>query len=231
MNMERILIIEDDEFISNILRYYLEQDGKYEVDCAATGGEGFSKAQRGFDLILLDIMLPDVNGVDLCNRLRSWYTMPIIFISALDDTDTIVKALAAGGDDFLVKPFENEILLAKIEANLRRASMMANQKFEEKTIRIKGVELDPLHSKLLIDGEEIRLPGMEYKIMYCLMQQPGHYFTARELYEIIWGNEYVGDPRTVQVHIHNLRKKIEKDPANPQYILNEWGKGYCFTEY
>lgn len=228
--MVKILLVEDDEFIANILKYHLQKEEKYEIDWVKTGGEAFSQIQKGYDMVLLDIMLPDVNGVELCNRIRSWYSLPIIYISCLDDTNTIVNALAAGGDDFLVKPFDNKILTAKIEANLRRVKMMETGAGDGTgAITVGGLTLDPTHNELTIDGETIHLPGREYQIMHCLMQQPGHFFTVKELYEIIWGGEYVGDPRTVQVHIHNLRKKIEKDPANPVYILNEWGKGYCFS--
>ena len=189
--MIRVLLVEDDAMIREMTRIFLESQKRFEVVCAASGEEALAHAKDPFDVILLDILLPDTNGMQLCQTLRSGHHCPIIFTSCLDDVDTIVHALELGGDDFLTKPYDNKVLVARILAN-------------------------------------VHLADMEYRILSLFVRNPNTFFTANELYQKIWGKDSLGDVRTVQVHIHNLRSKIEPDPAKPVYLCNVWGKGYVF---
>ena len=175
----------------------------------------------------MDILLPDTNGMELCQRLRSWYHCPIIFTSCLDDTDTVVRALELGGDDFLTKPYNHKVLLARIMANIRRVQMDAAEP-SVSGYHCAAFTLDPNSHCVEKDGRSIHLADMEYRILTLFIRHPNTFFTANELYRKIWGKESLGDVRTVQVHIHNLRSKIEPDPATPVYLKNGWGKGYMF---
>ena len=205
-----ILLVEDDPVIRDTTSYFLKCQQNFEVVCADTGGEALSHAREKFDVILMDILLPDTNGMDLCQRLRSWHHCPIIFTSCLDDTYTVVRALELGGDDFLTKPYNHKVLLARIMANIRRVQMDAAEP------SVSGYHC----AAFTLD--------MEYRILTLFIRYPNTFFTANELYRKIWGKESLGDVRTVQVHIHNLRSKIEPDPAKPIYLKNVWGKGYIF---
>lgn len=225
--MIRVLMVEDDPVIRDTTRYFLQSQQNFEVVCAETGGDALSHAREKFDVILMDILLPDTNGVDLCQRLRSWHHCPIIFTSCLDDVDTIVHALELGGDDFLTKPYDNKVLVARILANVRRVQMDA----AEPSLRgytCPAFRLDADNRSVHCRGEDIHLADMEYRILSLFVRNPNTFFTANELYQKIWGKDSLGDVRTVQVHIHNLRGKIEPDPAKPVYLKNVWGKGYIF---
>lgn len=225
--MIRVLLVEDDEQIRAMTGGFLSAQKDFEVVCAGSGAEALTLAQEHFDVILLDILLPDTDGVQLCRQLREKHHCPIIFTSCLDDTDTIVKALEMGGDDFLTKPYHNKILLARIMANVRRIQMDA---VEPKTqgYQCTAFRLDSDSHTVLREGESVHLADMEYRILNLFVRNPNTFFTANELYQKIWGKESLGDVRTVQVHIHNLRGKIEPDPAKPIYLRNVWGKGYVF---
>lgn len=225
--MIRVLLVEDDPVIRDTTCYFLKSQQNFEVVCAETGGDALSHAREKFDVILMDILLPDTNGVDLCQRLRSWYHCPIIFTSCLDDTDTIVHALEMGGDDFLAKPYHNKILLARIMANIRRVQMDGAEP-SVNGYHCAAFTLDANSHSVEKDGRSVHLADMEYRILTLFIRYPNTFFTANELYQKIWGKESLGDVRTVQVHIHNLRSKIEPDPAKPVYLKNVWGKGYVF---
>ena len=225
--MIRVLLVEDDAMIREMTRIFLESQKRFEVVCAASGEEALAHAKDPFDVILLDILLPDTNGMQLCQTLRSGHHCPIIFTSCLDDVDTIVHALELGGDDFLTKPYDNKVLAARILANVRRVQMDA----AEPSLRgytCPAFRLDADNRSVHCRGEDIHLADMEYRILSLFVRNPNTFFTANELYQKIWGKDSLGDVRTVQVHIHNLRSKIEPDPAKPVYLKNVWGKGYIF---
>lgn len=225
--MIKVLLVEDDEAVAGVLRYYFDQMDNYEVTYAATAGETLAKARNAYDVILLDVMLPDISGIDLCTQLRQWHSCPIIFISCIEDNDVLIDALQKGGDDYLTKPFDNRVLDARIQANLRRVSM--DQKEEPANeLTCKRFKLDTHIQELRIGRKRVELLPTEYKILLHLMQHPNQYFTPSELYSEIWDKPSYGDTRTVTVHIYNLRKKIEADPKNPKYLVNTWGKGYRF---
>lgn len=226
--MTRVLLVEDDPLITKILLYYMEQEETYAVTRARTAGEAMAKARDKFDIILMDILLPDANGIELCERMRTWHDCPVIFISCLDDSETIVKALSSGGDAFITKPFDNKVLLACMEANLRRYAAQPVSQYKN-TIEGGGLVLDANRHVVMKNGEEIRLSDTEFRLLSFLMTNTGKEFTPKELYKRVWGSSSVGDSRTVLVHIHNLRHKLEDDPAAPKYITMEWGKGYTFS--
>lgn len=225
--MVRILLVEDDELIREMTRSFLSAQKEFEVVCAASGQQALELAKQSFDVILLDILLPDINGMQLCSELRNRHHCPIIFTSCLDDTDTIVRALEMGGDDFLTKPYHNKILLARIQANVRRVQMDSAEPQPE-GYRCSAFRLDADSHNLLRGEECLHLADMEYRILNLFIRNPNVFFTANEMYQKIWGKESLGDVRTVQVHIHNLRRKIEPDPTKPVYLCNVWGKGYVF---
>lgn len=226
--MIQILLVEDDKVISDITRYFLESQKQFHVTCARTGGEAMAHAREHFDLIIMDILLPDTNGIDLCRSLRQWHKCPIIFSSCLDDSDTMIRALEMGGDDFIAKPFDNKVLLAKIQANLRRVRM--DTEHTAKTAHSFGsFQLNPHTHQVTVNGNLQKLSQIEYRILSYFLQHPGVYITGEEIYQALWGKDSLGDTRTVQVHIHNLRKKVEPDPSDPIYLKSVWGKGYLFT--
>ncbi|MBR2836079.1 MAG: response regulator transcription factor [Coriobacteriales bacterium] len=224
--MIKVLLVEDDPVIARIISFYLKQESHYEVVCATTGGEAFSHSREQFDVILLDVLLPDVNGIDLCAKLREWHNCPIIFISALDNSETIVTALEAGGDDFITKPFDNKVLAAHIEANIRRANQIQPDYYNS-TLVCEGFSFDRSKSMVIKDDQLIKLSPQEARILALFMNNPNRFFSADEIYKRIWERESYGDTRSVVVHIHNIRKKIG-DNDDPRFIKNIWGKGYIF---
>lgn len=223
--MIQILLVEDDKVISDITRYFLESQKQYRVVCARSGGEAMAHAREHFDLIIMDILLPDTNGIDLCRTLRQWHKCPIIFSSCLDDSDTMVRALEMGGDDFIAKPFDNKVLLAKIQANLRRVRMDVEQDISYKQ-QVGPFHLDSQTHQVMANGRLVKLSQIEYRILAYFLQHPGVYITGAEIYQALWGKDPLGDTRTVQVHIHNLRSKIESNPSEPVFLKSVWGKGY-----
>lgn len=225
--MVRVLLVEDDPLVRDVILFYLEGEESYDVVCAGTAGEALAMARDRYDVILLDILLPDANGIDLCASLRQWHDCPVIFISCLDDSDTVVRALAAGGDAILSKPFDTRVLTAHIEAALRRyRSNVAPE--TPNVLRAGGLLLNADRHEVEKNGETIRLSDTEFHILRFLMANAGTHFTPRELYHRVWGADSLGDSRTILVHIHNLRAKVEEDPANPRRIVMDWGQGYTF---
>lgn len=225
--MIRVLMIEDDPEIARIIQYYLIQEDLYEISWAKSFSEALSLSRDNYDIILLDIMLPDGDGLALCTQLRTWHRCPIIFISCLDDSSTIVSALNSGGDDYIAKPFDNQILSAKIQANIRRVQM--DQITQEQNIMAcSGFSLNAQEHELIKGDSHELLSPMEFRILSFFMQHPMKPFKPNELYRLIWGKSCYGDHRTVVVHIHALRKKIEANPSSPLYLKSIWGKGYLF---
>ena len=225
--MVHILLVEDDPEVARIIKYYLAQEEQYEITWVRNVQEAVSASRDCFDIILLDVMLPDGDGISLCAQLRQWHSCPVIFVSCLDDSESIVSALNQGGDDFIVKPFNNQVLLARIQANLRRVQM-EHSVVPPNVLACKGFSLDAATHELIKNGAREKLSPMEFRILAFFMQNPGRTFKPNELYKLIWGKVDYGDHRTVIVHIHALRKKIEQDPVTPKYLKSIWGKGYIF---
>ena len=230
--MKRILLVEDDEIISNIIMFYLRKKPDYHVTLAKNAQEALSAAKDIPDIILLDICLPDINGVKLCAKLRETIYCPIIFISCLDDEDTIVKALETGGDDYLTKPFSEKMLETRIEANLRRVKLdqlKDRAKTAQKRILFEDFEINCENHTIIKGGTTVHLAPIEYSILMYFVSNPEKTVSPDELYENIWGSSGYGDVRTVVTHVYNLRKIIETDFGDPKYISNIRGCGYYFN--
>lgn len=226
--MIHVLLVEDDAEIARTIRYYLGAEEIYDVTWAKTGTEAVSLMSDSFDIVLMDIMLPDGNGIDVCESLREHRKCPLIFLSCIDDTDTIVRALSKGGDDYITKPFNNKILTARIEANLRRVRM-EHELPDGESMSCGAFTLD-VHDRCIVrGGERIALSRMECRLLAYMMKNEGRYFKSGELYKMLWGGSSFGDNRTVVVHIHNLRKKIEENYLEPKYLVNVRGRGYAFV--
>jgi len=226
--LSRILIIDDDRAIAKLLTSNLQHLG-FELETANDGSEGLEAAETFQpDVILLDIMLPGLNGLEVCRRLRARSAVPIIMLTARDEEDLRIQALDAGADDYLTKPFYFRELLARIRAILRRVEL-DRQTRQSQTFSIGKIRLDPLSRKVYKDRREIQLSAREYELLALLMNQAGQAISREALLEEIWGKEYSQDYRTLFVHIHWLRLKIEDDPTDPKYIQNVRAFGYRFT--
>ena len=228
--MKHILLVEDDESVGTIIQFYLRKNPEYQIAWAKTAKKAMELVRDPVDIILLDICLPDLNGVSLCAALREFIYCPIIFISCLDDEDTIVKALETGGDDYLTKPFSEKILLSHIEANLRRVRIEHTRQETQSQSRYEFREftLDCMTHSVIRDGHEYHLAPIEYSILLYFIHNPDRIISLDELYEKIWETPVYGDLRTVITHVYNLRKIIEADPKCQKTISNIRGSGYCF---
>lgn len=223
----RILLVDDEPLILKGLRFSLQQEG-YEIDQAADGEEAVQKIlSNHYDLILLDVMLPKLSGIEVCQRVRETSDVPIIMLTAKGEDMDKILGLEYGADDYMVKPFNILEVKARIKTILRRAS---SARREEKKPQLAGggLFLDAAARSVEADGKPINLTVKEFDLLQLFMSNPGRVFSREELLETIWGNDYFGDFRTVDVHIRRLREKIEADPAKPQHILTKWGIGYYF---
>ena len=224
--MYHILLVEDDQDLSAITYANLTHAG-HAVDTAFTCAEAEAlMTQREYDLILLDIMLPDHSGDELCRRIRRECDCPIIFLSCLEDSDTIVGALRSGGDDYMVKPVRYPELLARADAVIRRSQ---SQKKKDDPMRLfRSFTMDTLHHRILRDEKEVDLSSIEYALLLHLADHPDTLLLYQDLYEHVWASDSLGDVRTVMVHISNLRKKI--DPDHRGIISTVRGAGYIFSD-
>ena len=220
----RILLVEDDESIRTQTAVLLEDEG-YEVDQVATSGEAIPRFERRApDCVLLDVMLPDGNGFDICRVLRSRSKVPIIMVTARTDTYDVVAGLEAGADDYVTKPFEMKELAARIRAMLRRAR---DHDSGDSRISLGGrVEIVPDEGVVRCDGEEVHLTSTEFRLLCELASTPGRLYSREALLESVWGYEYVGDTKLVDAHVHRLRSKIEQDPSDPRHVVTVRGLGY-----
>ncbi len=226
MSMDVILINRDKLFLES-LRYSLEQDG-YKIDEAYSIQDAMKNLkEKNYDLILLDIVLPDGNGLTLCQNIRNSSPVPIVIISEEKEVMSKVLALNYGADDYITRPFNVLELKARINAILRRVNMNETNGLEE-SVKLDDFSINTLGRRVSINDRVIDLTGKEFDLFYMLISHPGEVFTREELLERIWGYEYFGDLRTVDVHIRRLREKIEKDPKNSKYIHTKWGEGYYF---
>lgn len=224
--MTNILLVEDDEEICEILQFYLLENAEYQLTITHSAEQALSLTRlRRFDLALLDIQLPGLDGIDLCRELRKSSYCPVIFLSCLSDDETIIRALNTGGDDYLVKPFRAPILLARIEANLRRARMIHT---DARRLSAGDLEMDADARSVFKRGEALSLSPTEYEILYYLMSHPGRFVSFDEVYEAVWQRPSLGDVRALFVHVSHLRQKIEDDPARPVYIRTHLRDGYIF---
>ncbi len=227
--MSRILIIEDEASIAELERDYLEIHG-YDVDIEHSGDVGLSRAlNEDYDLIVLDLMLPKVDGFEICRKIRSAKDTPIIMISAKKEEIDKVRGLGLGADDYMTKPFSPGEMVARVKAHLARyVRFTGNQAQKNEEIRIRGLFIDKTSRRVHVNGEEIPFTTKEFDLLAYLAQHPNRVFSKDQLFDSIWGQEAFGDNSTVTVHIRKLREKIELDSSNPQYIETIWGAGYRF---
>jgi two-component system, OmpR family, response regulator RegX3 len=225
--MTRILVVEDEASFSEALSYVLTKEG-YQVTVADTG-DGAIKAfdKEGADLVLLDLMLPGLSGTEVCRQLRTRSQVPIIMLTAKDSEVDKVVGLELGADDYVTKPYSKAELIARIKAVLRRGSVESTEKVE-KFISAGPVEIDIESHKVKVLGEFVSFPLKEFELLEFLVRNSGRVLTRVQLIDRIWGSDYFGDTKTLDVHIKRLRAKIEKDPANPVFILTIRGLGYKF---
>lgn len=225
--MSKILIIEDDISITEIERDYLELNG-FSVESAQDGTSGLARGlSGGFDLILLDLMLPGVDGFTVCRKLREKLDIPILMVTARQEDIDKIRGLGLGADDYIEKPFSPGVLVARVKAHLARYARLTGSQPSAK-ICLGGVELNTEAHRVWVGAREVELKNKEYEMLLFFMLNPGRVFSREELYERIWGMDALGDNATVAVHVNRLREKIEQDPANPRRIQTVWGAGYRF---
>ena len=227
--MKKILIIEDEVSIADLEKDYLELSG-FEVETEQDGKEGLRRAlEENPDLLILDLMLPGVNGFDICRAVREKKNIPIIMVSARKDDIDKIRGLGLGADDYMTKPFSPSELVARVKAHLSRYERLINVNAQENdVIEIRGLKIDKTARRVWVDEEEKAFTTKEFDLLTFLAQNPNHVFTKDELFREIWDMESIGDIATVTVHIKKIREKIEKSSSKPQYIETIWGVGYRF---
>ena len=227
--MNKILIVEDEEAIADLEKDYLELSG-FEVEVANDGETGLEKSlNEDFNLLILDLMLPGVDGFEICRQVRDQKNMPIIMVSAKKDDIDKIRGLGLGADDYMTKPFSPSELVARVKAHLARYERLVGSAAEaNKIIEIRGLKIDTTARRVWVNGEEKNFTTKEFDLLTFLASHPNHVYTKDELFSEIWDMESIGDIATVTVHIKKIREKIEMDTANPQYIETIWGVGYRF---
>ncbi|MYN19205.1 response regulator [Rugamonas sp. FT107W] len=228
---KRVLIVEDDMPIADLLRLHLQDEG-YQVTHCADGNQGLAQLRTGgWDALILDLMLPGVDGLEICRQARAMATYtPIIITSARSSEVHRILGLELGADDYLVKPFSVLELVARVKALLRRADAMArNQRNEAGALELNGVRLDPLTRQAQVEGRPLDLTPREFDLLYFFVKHPEKVFSRLDLLNQVWGYQHDGYEHTVNTHINRLRAKIEADPTDPARILTVWGKGYRFA--
>ncbi len=222
--MSRVLVVEDEASYSEALSYMLRKEG-YEVAVAETGDEALAEFDRhGADIVLLDLMLPGIPGTEVCRRIRQVSQVPVIMVSAKDDEVDKVVGLELGADDYVTKPYSPRELVARIRAVLRRGA--AEVAPETTTLEAGPVRMDVERHVVTVDGDEQRLPLKEFELLEMFLRNPGRVLTRGQLIDRVWGSDYVGDTKTLDVHVKRLRAKLEPDPTHPRYLTTVRGLGY-----
>ena len=223
--MARILVVEDEETLSEAIAFLLGKEG-FEVSVAATGPDAIAQFDKsGADLILLDLMLPGLSGTEVCRQIRTKSAVPIIMLTAKDSEIDKVVGLELGADDYVTKPYSSRELIARIRAVLRRGELLDSAD-DGAVIEVGPVRMDTDRHIISVNGEQVSIPLKEFELLEFLMRNAGRVLTRIQLIDRVWGSDYVGDTKTLDVHIKRLRAKIEKDPANPEYIQTVRGMGY-----
>ena len=224
----RILVVDDEKLLVKGVKFNLENEG-YEVECAYDGASAVELARNGrFDLIILDVMMPELDGQEACMRIREFSNVPIIMLTAKSEDADKLMGFECGADDYVTKPFNILELKARVRALLRRAGMAA-QKQGGGRLSMGHITLDVDARAAWKDGKSVDLTAKEFDLMELLMRNPGRVYSRENLLNVVWGYEYIGDYRTVDVHVRRLREKLELDPANPEYIRTKWGVGYYLS--
>lgn len=227
--MSKILIVEDEEAIADLEKDYLELSD-FEVEIATRGDIGLQKAlSEDYDLVILDLMLPGMDGFEVCKHIREKKDMPILMVSAKKDDIDKIRGLGLGADDYITKPFSPSELVARVKAHLSRYDrLVGSGNTKNDVIEIRGLKIDKTARRVYIDGEEKSFTTKEFDLLTFLAENPNHVYTKEELFRRIWNMDSVGDIATVTVHIKKIREKVELDTSNPQYIETIWGVGYRF---
>lgn len=225
---KRVLVVDDEKLIVKGIRFSLLQDG-LEVDCAYDGEEALELAKNNeYDLVLLDVMLPKLNGFEVCQQIREFSDMPIVMLTAKGDDMDKILGLEYGADDYITKPFNILEVKARIKAIMRRTGKK-EEKVDESNIIVKhDMKIDRESRRVFIEEKEINLTAKEFDLLEILATNPDKVYSREQLLSLVWKYEYAGDARTVDVHIRRLREKIEKLPSNPKYVFTKWGVGYYF---
>ncbi len=230
-NATRILLVDDEQSVQTLLSYPLRQEG-FEVVSAGDGQEALDRArEQSFDLIVLDVMMPKVDGFEVCRQLRARSTVPIIMLTAKDEEFDTVLGLELGADDYITKPFSMREFRSRIKAVLRRADRLARDAGEdEQPVMLDGLSIDFAKRSVEIRGDPVKLTFVEFEVLAVLARHLGRVFSRTMLLERIWGDAAYRDPRTIDVHIRHLREKLERDPSQPEFLLTDRGFGYHFSD-
>ena len=229
--MSRVLVVDDEKLIVKGIRFSLEQDN-YQVDCAYDGEEALELAKTNkYDIVLLDVMLPKLNGFEVCQQIREFSNVPIIMLTAKGDDMDKILGLEYGADDYITKPFNILEVKARIKAIMRRMSPKkeAAPKNENLFLEVKDMKLDIDGHRVYIRDKEINLTSKEFELLELLISHPNKVYSREKLLKLVWGADYPGDVRTVDVHIRRLREKVEENPGEPKYVHTKWGVGYYFA--
>ena len=227
--MARVLVVDDEKLIVKGIRFSLEQDG-YEVDCAYDGEEAIEMAKKTeYDIVLLDVMLPKHDGFEVCQAIREFSDMPVIMLTAKGDDMDKILGLEYGADDYITKPFNILEVKARLKAIIRRTKKKAPEKENRKVVEKGDLHLDCDSRRLNIGGKEINLTAKEFDLLELMALNPNKVYSRDHLLNAVWGYDYPGDVRTVDVHFRRLREKIEANPSEPKYVHTKWGVGYYFN--
>ncbi|MBQ2678878.1 MAG: response regulator transcription factor [Firmicutes bacterium] len=224
-----ILVVDDEKLIVKGIKFSLEQEGM-EVEAAYDGEEALNFIKNGkFDLVVLDVMLPKMDGLEVCQRVREFSGIPIIMLTAKGEDMDKIMGLEYGADDYLTKPFNILELKARIKAILRRTKQKGDSKEKKNSLKVRDLELIFESRRVFIGDKEANLTAKEFDLLELLMENPGKVYSRENLLDTVWGYDYPGDVRTVDVHVRRLREKIEENPSEPKYIFTKWGVGYYFN--
>ena len=227
---KKVLVVDDEKLIVKGIRFSLEQDGM-EVTCAYDGEEALRLAQENkFDMILLDIMLPKMDGFEVCQAIREFSNMPIVMLTAKGDDMDKILGLEYGADDYITKPFNILEVKARIKAIMRRTAASEPKEENSKVIESGDFKLDGESRRLFVQGREINLTAKEFDLLELLVMNPNKVYSRENLLNLVWGYEYPGDVRTVDVHVRRLREKSEPNPSEPKYVHTKWGVGYFYQK-
>ena len=227
----KILVVDDEKLLVKGIKFNLENEG-YTVDACYDGESAVNMARTGeYDLIILDLMMPKKDGLEACQEIRGFSTVPIIMLTARSEDADMLMGFESGADDYVTKPFNILALKARVSALLRRASMSAAQEPAKTSVLTRGhISVDTERRSAYKNGVAIELTMKEFDLIEFLMKNPGRVYSRENLLDLVWGYDYQGDTRTVDVHIRRLREKLELDPAHPEYIVTKWGVGYYFAD-
>ena len=224
----KVFVVDDEELIVKGIKFSLLQEGM-EVDCAYDGDEALEKAKTGnYDIILLDIMLPKQDGLSVCRQIREFSTVPVVMLSAKGEDMDKIMGLEYGADDYITKPFNILEVKARIKAIMRRSQGAQASKEDDGAIVSGDIRIDTESRRLFVKGKEISLTAKEFDLMELLVKNPEKVFSRAQLLNLVWGYEYPGDLRTVDVHVRRLREKVEPNPGEPKYVHTKWGVGYYY---